>query len=401
MFEAFKNDSYPLEWICKVFTENMRTKEIPDMKKLLRKDIKDYVDALYKMNPKSILGLITKGMHHVDAGEFFEALDIFNIVNEMKPNLATCLRALVQVHRKFRCFQLAEKCYKEMNPPVKDLFYVECLLHNGKAEEAKTVIQEIGDSSSVEDRALLGYLTVWNKMLLSDDGYRECLIKLENLDQVWYLRAKILVLSITGKRQEALDAFPELAAHMTSEDFVRRGELEYHLQRPGYIMTFTNALKSDLYNSDAFYWLGRVYQEDHDHLRSLKCLDKCLRMNPLNEEALKGLKTLSVLSEDNDKLYKEILEVATRHALELGLYGPIKLMADFYKDHEDINEAAIYYRKALRFSTSDCDCWMQLGQIMFTNGSYAVAEKIFGKISQMFPSQSTFAQLKTAVIKTV
>lgn len=115
MFDSFKNDSYPLEWICKIYTENMKTKEIPNIKEVLKKDIREYIEALYNLNPKSILGLITKGIHHFNSGEFFEALDIFTAVNEIKPNWTTCLRMLVQVYQKFRAFELAEKYHRDIN----------------------------------------------------------------------------------------------------------------------------------------------------------------------------------------------------------------------------------------------------------------------------------------------
>lgn len=157
----------------------------------------------------------------------------------------------------------------------------------------------------------------------------------------------------------------------------------------------------DLSNSAAFYWLGRVYCEDKDDLRSIKCVEKCLRINPLHEGALHVLKKLSLTSEDNDKLYKEMVDVATRHALELGLYFPVKMLADYYKDHEDINEAAIFYRKALRLNPKDYDCWLALGMIQMEIGSYAAAQKIFEKICQLFPKKGDFALLKIAVIKTV
>lgn len=157
----------------------------------------------------------------------------------------------------------------------------------------------------------------------------------------------------------------------------------------------------DLSNSNAFYWLGRVYCEDKDYIRSVKCIEKSLRMNPLSQQALQVLKKLSVASDDNDKLYKDFLDIATRYALELNLYFPIKMLADYYRDHEDINEAAIYYRKALRANTKDYDCWLSLGVIQMENGSYAAAQKIFEKICQLFPGRANFAMLKIAVIKTV
>lgn len=124
-------------------------------------------------------------------------------------------------------------------------------------------------------------------------------------------------------------------------------------------------------------------------------------MNPLNEEAMRCLKLLAAHSEDNDKLYNEILDEASRHGLDLGIFFPLKMLADYYKDHGDINEAAIYYRKALRLNTKDYDCWLALGMVQLENSIYAAAEKIFEKICQLFPAKAKYAKLKIAMIKTV
>lgn len=123
MAESFKNDPFPLEWICKIFIENMKTKAIPNVKEVLQKDIKEYIETLYQLNPKSILGLITKGVHHFNEGEFFEAVDIFTAVNEIKPKWNTCLKMLVQVYQKFRAYSLAEKHHREMNCGYMHLVY--------------------------------------------------------------------------------------------------------------------------------------------------------------------------------------------------------------------------------------------------------------------------------------
>lgn len=155
-----------------------------------------------------------------------------------------------------------------------------------------------------------------------------------------------------------------------------------------------------MFNSDAFYWLGKVYFENGDNLRSLKCLEKCLRMNPLNEDALNILREVCRDNENHD-LYREMLEVAVKHGLELGLFSPLKSMAEFYREQDNINEAAIYYRKALRLNPKDYDCWLALGLIQMDNQSFVAAEKIFDKIGQLFPQHRFLAQLKCAIIKTV
>lgn len=211
MFASFKNDSYPLEWICKVYTENMKTKEIKNIKDVLKRDIREYVEALYQLNPKSILGLITKGLHHFDNGEYFEALDIFTAVNEIKPNWATCLRMLVQVYVKFRASQMAERFYKELNGELhyiyfkpfqtviivthfvaKDIPFIRCLLENGKKDEALRLIEDLKDSCEEDKRAELLHLSVWCKLLSGKQDFETDLEDLQRIDENWFIKTNIL-----------------------------------------------------------------------------------------------------------------------------------------------------------------------------------------------------------------
>lgn len=123
-------------------------------------------------------------------------------------------------------------------------------------------------------------------------------------------------------------------------------------------------------------------------------------MNPLNEDALNILKILTTESKD-DEVYREILEEAAKHGSQLNIHWPLKMFGDFYKDHGDCNEAAIYYRNALRIMPKDYDCWIALGDIQLENNTFIPALKIFEKISELFPDKANYAKLQIAVIKTV
>lgn len=163
---------------------------------------------------------------------------------------------------------------------------------------------------------------------------------------------------------------------------------------------FLQALKNDLSNSNAFYWLARVYSETDDLKRAVKCLEKCLRMNPLNENALILFK--AVYKQANEKqLFRTLLETAVNHGLALDILWPVKMMGFEYKEDNDVEEAAIYFRKALRIWAHDYDCWIALGEIQMASNIYGPAQKIFEKICQLFPDKSSYSRLQIAILKTV
>lgn len=123
-------------------------------------------------------------------------------------------------------------------------------------------------------------------------------------------------------------------------------------------------------------------------------------MNPLNEDALKILKTLTAESKDN-QLYEELLEESAKLGFQLNIHWPLKMSGDFYKEQGDTNEAATNYRNALRIMPKDYDCWIALGNIQLENNTFIPALKIFEKICQLFPDKANHAKLQMAVIKTV
>lgn len=123
---------------------------------------------------------------------------------------------------------------------VRDVHFATCLLANAKGDEALTVLREIGETGGEEERAQVVYLTVWCKLLLGSSEWLEDLKSLEGLHEKLFIKATILQKSFQRNYEEALELFTKLGDELDSDDLVKRGELEYMLRRPGFILSLMN-----------------------------------------------------------------------------------------------------------------------------------------------------------------
>lgn len=127
--------------------------------------------------------------------------------------------------------------------------------------EAEKTIQEIKDSVPDEDKAELLYLTVVNKILMGKVDFDSEMIKLEGMDESMAIKARILqkrfveiffalisilILTIScssshdRRYEEALELYSKLSTELSSDDLVKRGELEYNARKPGFMLSFMN-----------------------------------------------------------------------------------------------------------------------------------------------------------------
>lgn len=69
----------------------------------------------------------------------------------------------------------------------------------------------------------------------------------------------------------------------------------YYYQLQDYDVALTCALKATRlrpYSSLCFYHLGKIYLATNDIVRSRKCFEKCVSLNPINEDAVENLSSI-------------------------------------------------------------------------------------------------------------
>lgn len=87
-----------------------------------------------------------------------------------------------------------------------------------------------------------------------------------------------------------LDTFPVL---------LLMGKLYFQLQNfDKALMSVLRATRLKPHSSECFYYLGKIYYASNDILRSRKCFEKCVTLNPLNEKAVENLSAIYQLLEE-------------------------------------------------------------------------------------------------------
>ncbi|XP_050089380.1 tetratricopeptide repeat protein 37 [Anopheles aquasalis] len=395
MHERFSNDMYPLEWICKLYTEKIVPKE--RLAELLPLPIEVYVDRALAIAPDSALVLLTKGKILFAAGQIAEAEAVLKRANDQKPLWVPCMELLAEIYFRQKAYGLAEALYRNMN--MVNLNYAIALVNDGtleKLREADKCFTKLQDASSKDLSEDLLFYWCKAKLLLSDrsaaDKNLAALktingIKSDKIDYLSALRAKA-----DGNNEEAVRL---LAAHETSS--CCQLELSTILasmsgREEESFYAALRATKLDPNNAECFYRLGKLYLQRGDKLRARKCLEKSVRLNPAARNAVILLSELYRREAEWDANATLLSSSGTGAAwaqLLLGLH---------HLDRQEYDEAIGAFRTVLRFEVDNSTAWEGLADAYLGRGSYTSAMKVYGKITERDPN-NPYPLLQLANIK--
>jgi superkiller protein 3 len=87
---------------------------------------------------------------------------------------------------------------------------------------------------------------------------------------------------------QVLSVLPE-----TPEVLLELGKCNFGVHKlDAALINVLKATKQEPHNSECFYWLGKIYLASADESRAKKCFEKCLNLNPQNEQAIVQLSTI-------------------------------------------------------------------------------------------------------------
>lgn len=69
-------------------------------------------------------------------------------------------------------------------------------------------------------------------------------------------------------------------------------------------MSILKATRIKPHSSECFYYLGSIYFAIKDILRSRKCFEKCVTLNPLHQKAVEHLSV--IYQQQNEKVLKSL-----------------------------------------------------------------------------------------------
>ncbi|XP_053658308.1 tetratricopeptide repeat protein 37 [Anopheles marshallii] len=394
MHDRFPNDIYPLEWICKLYSEGTIAED--KLATLLPHQLGHYLDRAVTVGPNSPTALLAKGKFLFDAGHLTEAERMLKRANEAQPLWGTCMALLAEIYFRQKAYGLAENLYRNMK--VSNLNYAIALME----DESVTKLREANAcfAALYENDRSIELLFHWCKvnLLLGDlatanERMNELELTTIEPKQLDYLRA--LREKLAGNVENAIDI---LSRH--EEDSTCLLELSRVLgsmegKREESFLAALKATKLDPTNAACFYWLGKLYQQQGDSLRARKCLEKSNHLSPAARNAvilLSGLYRKYGEWDANAEL------LSTTFALCSGAAWAQLLLGLHHLGRQEYDEAIGAFRTVLRYEVDNETAWEGLADAYLGRGSYSSALKLFEKIMERNPG-NPYPLLQLANIK--
>lgn len=399
----------PLEWICKIYVEN----ESFAISENLKSNFGVHVEKTLELSPNSRFGLMASGLVKFAIGDLAAARDILVkgkhflssvliffitfcliLVNNLQTNWSICLRKLALIHEKTRAFLLSELVLREMKDSSVKL--AECLIEQqteDKIREGLEILEKLDDFKSLELK-ILGqiYLKEFKTAEMSIESMKNTLGVDKRVDMNVF-EAKLK--RFEGNPSKAVQILEMSESH---EAYLELGRNFFDLKRfDECLMSVLKATKLDSYNSECFYWLGKIYLATNDDVRSKKCLEKCLNLNPQHEKAIAILSALYRKNSDWDQnlslLESSVKSVTGCHQksafFQLGLH---------HLNLQKYDDAITAFRNSLKYDTTNVKTWESLADAYFGRGSYTSALKVFEKSIELNPANN-YAKLQVARLK--
>uniref|UniRef100_A0A1B0DNB2 Uncharacterized protein n=1 Tax=Phlebotomus papatasi TaxID=29031 RepID=A0A1B0DNB2_PHLPP len=396
MHDLFKNDNYPLEWICKIYVESF------DAAYCLPSGITDkisyYIESLLEKYPTSSIGLLSKGLNLLNEGMVIEAREIVDCVIKETPNWATALQIMAKIHFKTEAYDLASNIWEHLNVRNADLAscYVEQEYQLDNAVKiCKTILKEKSDDPA--RYVLLGKAQILQKSKEVEETMN-LLEKLGYTSEVNYLKAFSTVRD--NKNYEEAFGLIEKQTSKALDTLLLKGEILYHLEKTNAsLLCFKQANELYPWSSRSFFWLSRAYKAMDDDAAEVTALERCIVLNPIQREALLRLCSVYRAEGRSDKV-EELLLQGVSHVKDSNMKWMWLQLGLHYISVDKNDNAINTFRTLLRFDKRDFLGWECLADAYFNNGSYSSALKIYQRIVEE-TEDNIYCKYQVANIKTI
>ncbi|XP_043287531.1 tetratricopeptide repeat protein 37 [Venturia canescens] len=405
MYEQFPKDPNPLEWICRIYSEQTVLK-----RKCKGVEIEEIYKALFALEPFSHLATFAKGIQFWCDNNMIESRDIVNRAVTLNPKLLYAWIFLGEINIKLHCWleaensavearQLCEHKDDEIRERI-DLVLIEALAKSGNHKKLSQAIEECQKFLAKKETIRVKLLLARAYVLL-DDSRMEPLLKELEMDEESQTETTVLRalgLMERGKYEEAIDVVG--SALETSEAWMILGEINWLTDNYSHsVMAFLKGIQADPNNFRCFLYLGHYYRERGNDLeKSRKCYQKALRINPNSDEAGVGLSTAFRLMKNTEANMQMLLRVTTTEGggpkwawLQLGLQQ---------LDQGEVSQAIKSLRYVIRADPYDNHCWESLADAYLVRGAHTSALKSYQRALELSPG-SLYPMIQLANIKVV
>ncbi|XP_011495670.1 PREDICTED: tetratricopeptide repeat protein 37 [Ceratosolen solmsi marchali] len=401
MHKIFNQDIYPLEWICRVYSEYSITyytyKDI---------DITVYYETLLDHDPESLLGYFAKAVYFYEIKNLIDARNILSHLVNVKSKWFHAWLLLSKIDIMLYCWEDAEiaalhaqKLIPEgsscdLNNTI-NLLLLESLIKNSnrtKWKKAEAKFDELSDGS-VKSSILRAHLYV----LLRDPRAKDLINKLKDNPDTKVEAILLHAIDLLQQRhlEEAADVLGSILE--TSEVWLTLGKIHWEMADYGHsLMAFLKGIRADSNNWECLVYLGQYHQKHtKDYERSRKCFQKALQINPNSEEVGIGLSLVHKLlgkTEENIQFLTQLTNQGKGPKwalLQLGLQ---------YLDQQDAIKAVSILRNAVKIDPTDSNCWECLADAYLARGAYLSALKSYERASEL-NLDSVYSMIQLSNIK--
>ncbi|XP_058800397.1 tetratricopeptide repeat protein 37 [Phymastichus coffea] len=402
MHEIFSQDIYPLEWICKVYSELSITDIAFD-----KIDIVIYYETLLDHESESVLGYFAQSVYLYKTDNLIDARNILSKLVSVKPKWFHAWYLLSIVDVKLYCWedaecaaQHAQKIIPEGDPHKLlgriNLILLEALVKSPsklKWKRAEALFDNLSDNSS-KSAVLRAHLAVQ----LRDPQANHLINNLKN-DSELEIQAIILHatdLLLNKHLEEAAYVVRPTSKH-TSEAWLTLGKIHWEMADYGHsLLAFIRGLEADGNNWECLLYLGKYYQnQTQEYEKSKKSYLKALQINPNSDQAGIGLSLVYRLTKNIEANIKFLNDLTSQSRgpkwafLQLGLQ---------HLDNDNISEAISILRNATKIDPNDSNCWECLADAYLKRGAYLSAEKSYARAVELNP-ESFYSMTQIANIK--
>lgn len=389
----------PLELLCKVYAD---TFEQPDFvfNQLVPDGIIPYADDLLQVNATSSHALLAKGLHLYSIRSYVEARDCLNNANNVSSMNVLCLKTLAATHFQLGAYTLAEYYYSHIK--CVNVEYIQSLVeqqNEKKSLQALDLVPQVSEpTDSVEKIDLIEATAKASFQTRKGENGVKCIEQLlaENaLDRVNILLAhKHRLENESGKALEILLG----TSFESSRYYLILAQCHFDAQHYQEALNFAlMATKMEPYNSNCYFWLGQIYTINGDTVRSRKCFEKSVFLNPQHEQSVILLSTIYRQLFEWD-LNLNLLQTAAQAIPNRSCKWATLQLGFHNLGQNEFEEAIGAFRTCLRLDPKDLASWEGLADSYLKRGSFSSALKIYQKICEL-TNNKFYPRLQVANIK--
>ncbi|XP_063225938.1 superkiller complex protein 3 [Bacillus rossius redtenbacheri] len=391
---------YPLEWVCKVYSEEVARGQ--DSPSAMGGVARAFCNKLAESQPGAGMALVARGALLLADGDPVAARDSLQTAVSSMPHMWSSWLLMGQCLLRLYDYSGAEQHLSEARKLISKqsdeglykkgcALLIRALAMQDDADKRKEAV-ELGQQVLSEDPGNVDVLTSVARALIAlgdIPGVKRCVAAVSELGQrrlVAYLGA--LLLESCGRHEQAVEKMNVAVTEDpgSAELWLELGLMhwrhgDHHLS----LMALLKATKLDPNCYICYLYLGHHYKHgDSDLDKARRCYQKAFQLNPSSMEAGESLSDIY----RQQKNYEANLQLLTYVTQQTGYAGARWAWLRLGLHHTELGnhqEAIDSLRIAIRTNPNDSHYWESLADAYYARGAYTASLKSYQRAVELSP----------------